>query len=104
MSWLEQTMAAAGRGAAWMLPPGRRDWVVALWAEAHDVPPGLERLAWRAGGGWMLAREALMPRRLGRAVVVAVAAAAAAWGARPGSSILPAAAGPVRGVATVPPR
>jgi hypothetical protein len=101
MSWLERTMAAAGRGAAWLLPPGRRDWVVALWAEAHDVPPGLERLAWRAGGLWMLAREALMPRRLGRAVVFAVAAAMAAWVAWPDSSILHAAADQFGVIATV---
>ena len=46
----------------WLLPPGRRDWAEAVWAEAHEVPPGL---AWRAGGMWVLVREALRPRRLG---------------------------------------
>jgi hypothetical protein len=49
MGRLTRVMAAAGRGAAWLLPAGRRDWVAALWAEAHEVPPGLGRLAWRAG-------------------------------------------------------
>jgi hypothetical protein len=101
MSRLGRTMAAAGRGAAWLLPPGRRDWLAAVWAEAHEVPPGLGRLAWRAGGVWMLAREALMPRRLGRVVVFAVAAAAAAWAAWPDSSILHAAADQFGVIATV---
>ena len=86
MSRLGRTMAAAGRGAAWLLPAGRRDWIAAVWAEAHEVPPGLERLTWRAGGVWMLAREALMPRRLDRAALFAVAAAMAAWAAWPDSS------------------
>jgi len=82
-------MATAGRAVAWLLPAGRRDWIVAVWAEAHDVPPGLERLAWRAGGVWMLAREALMPRRVVRAALFAVAAAVAAWSAWPDSSAAP---------------
>ena len=101
MSRLGRTIAAAGRGAAWLLPAGRRDWIVAVWAEAHEVPPGLERLAWRAGGIWMLAREALMPRRLGRAGVFAVAAAVAAWAAWPDSSVLHAAADQFGVIATV---
>ena len=79
-------VAAARHGAAWLLPAGRRDWAAAVWAEAHEVPPGLGRLAWRAGGVWMLAREALLPRRVGRAALFAAAAAAAAWAAWPGSS------------------
>jgi hypothetical protein len=83
MNRLNRAWAAAGRAAAWLLPAGRRDWVTAVWAEAHEVPPGLARLAWRAGGAWVLAREALMPRRLGRAVVFAAAAGAAAWAAWP---------------------
>ena len=62
---------------------GRRDWVEAVWAEAHDVPPGWPRLAWRAGGVWLIVRQALMIYRPGRAVLFAVAAAAAAWGAWP---------------------
>jgi hypothetical protein len=80
---LNQIMAAAGRSVAWLLPAGRRDWAAAIWAEARAVPPGLTRLAWRAGGVWMLAREALMPRRLGRALLFAAAAAAAGWAAWP---------------------
>jgi len=101
MSRLGRTMAAVGRGAVWLLPAGRRDWVAAVWAEAHEVPPGLERLAWRAGGVWMLAREALMPRRIVRAALFAVAAAVAAWAAWPDSSILHAAADQFGVIATV---
>ncbi|HXJ25896.1 MAG TPA: hypothetical protein VNH17_09355 [Streptosporangiaceae bacterium] len=101
MSRLERTMATAGRAVAWLLPAGRRDWIVAVWAEAHDVPPGLERLAWRAGGVWMLAREALMPRRVVRAALFAVAAAVAAWSAWPDSSVLHAAADRFGVIATV---
>jgi hypothetical protein len=86
MNRLNRMAAAARRGAARLLPAGRRDWAAAVWAEAHEVPPGLARLAWRAGGVWMLAREALLPRRIGSAVLFAAAAAAAAWAAWPGSS------------------
>ena len=75
--------AAVRRGGAWLLPAGRRDWVAAVWAEAHEVPPGLTRLAWRAGGVWVLAREALIPRRLGRAGLFVAAGAGAAWLAWP---------------------
>jgi hypothetical protein len=101
MSRLERTMAAARRGAAWLLPADRRDWVAAVWAEAHEVPPGLERLAWRVGGVWMLARGALMPRRLVRVALFAVAAAVAAWAAWPGASVLHAAADRFGVIATV---
>ena len=55
MNRLNRMAAAARHGAVRLLPAGRRDWVAAVWAEAHEVPPGL---AWRAGGVWMLAREA----------------------------------------------
>ena len=50
MNRLNRAVTAAGHGAAWLLPAGRRDWVAAVWAEAHEVPPGLGRLAWRAAG------------------------------------------------------
>ena len=94
-------MAAAGRGAAWLLPAGRRDWLAAVWAEAHEVPPGMERLAWRAGGVWMLAREALMPRRLVRAALFAAAAAVAAWAAWPEPTVGHAAVSQFHVIATV---
>ena len=94
-------LAATGRAVAWLLPAGRRDWIVAVWAEAHGVPPGLERLAWRAGGVWMLVREALMPRRIVRAALFAAAAAVAVWTAWPDSSVLHAAADQFGLIATV---
>ena len=92
---------AARRAAAWLLPAGRRDWVAAIWAEAHEVPPGLTRLAWRAGGVWVIAREALMPRRLGRAALFAAAAGAAAWAAWPQPAVGHAAVSQFHVIATV---
>ena len=50
MSKLTQVRSAVRRALVWLLPAGRRDWLAALWAEAEEVPPGLTRLAWRAGG------------------------------------------------------
>src|SRR5262249_24865206 len=64
MTRLSRGCAAAGRAAARLLPAERREWAEALWAEAHQVPPGLPRLAWRAGGLRLIAREATMARRL----------------------------------------
>jgi len=52
MNRLTRMAAAAGRGVGWLLPAGRRDWAAAVRAEAYEVPPGLARLAWRAGGAW----------------------------------------------------
>ena len=101
MSKLTQVMAAVRRAAAWLLPAGRREWVAAVWAEAHEVPPGLTRLAWRAGGAWVLAREALMPRRLGRAALFAAAAGAAAWAAWPQPTVGHAAVSRFHVIATV---
>jgi hypothetical protein len=72
MNWLS-------RAAMRLAPAERRDWAEALWAEADEVPPGLARLAWRAGGMRLIAREALLVRRAGRLLVFA---AAAAWAAQ----------------------
>jgi hypothetical protein len=85
MSGLSRVGAAARRAAAWLVPAGRRDWVEAVWAEAPEVPPGLGRLAWRAGGVQLIAREALMRRRVGSAMLFAVSAALVTWAAWPGS-------------------
>ena len=101
MSKLARVMAAAGRGAARLVPAGRRDWVAAVWAEADEVPPGVERLAWRAGGVWVLAREALLPRRIGRAALFAVAGAGAAWAAWPQPATGHLAEGRFNAIATV---
>jgi hypothetical protein len=84
--------AAVRRAAARLVPAGRRDWVEAVWAEAPEVPRGLRRLAWRAGGARLMAREALMLRRIGGAVLFAVVAAVvarAAWPDSPASVATP---------------
>jgi hypothetical protein len=101
MGELARVMAAVRRFAVWLMPAGRRGWAEAVWAEAHEVPPGLARLAWRAGGVWVLAREALLPRRLGRGVLFAVAAAVAAWAAWPQPGVGHAAESRFHVIATV---
>jgi hypothetical protein len=77
------------RGRAWarLLPAERRDWAEAVWAEAHEVPAGWQRLAWRAGGVRLIAKEAQLTRRIGVPLLFAAAAAAAAWGAWPKSRV-----------------
>jgi len=69
---LSRAAAAAGRGAARLVPAGRRDWAEAIWAEAYEVPSGLRRLAWLAGGVQVIAREALTARRPRARYVVGV--------------------------------
>jgi hypothetical protein len=86
MSRLGRAGAAALRATALLVPAERRDWAEAVWAEAHEVPPGLRRLAWRAGGVRLIAKEALMRRGIGNGMLFAVAAALAAWAAWPGSA------------------
>ena len=86
MSRLSRAGAAGLRVAALLVPAERRDWVEAVWAEARAVPPGPRRLAWRAGGVRLIAKEALMRRGIGNAMLFAVAAALAAWAAWPGSA------------------
>ncbi len=113
MGKLGRAAAAAGRGAARgtgrlvpgrlpaaRLVAGRRDWAEAAWAEAHEVPPGFPRLAWRAGAVWLIVREALT-YRTGRAVLFVAAATMAAWAAWPDSSAGHAAADQFGVIATV---
>jgi len=101
MTRLTEAAAAARRGAARLLPAGPREWISAIWAEAYEVPPGVARLAWRAGGAWVLAREVLPPARLGRAALFAVAAGAAAWVAWPQPGVGHAAVSQFHVIATV---
>jgi len=77
--------AAVRRVAARLVPSGRRDWVEAVWAEAPEVPQGLRRLAWRAGGARLMVAEASMLRRIAGATAFAVAVAAVARVAWPDS-------------------
>jgi hypothetical protein len=79
--------AAARRGAVRLVPAERRDWAEAVWAEAHEVPAGWQRLAWRAGGLRLIAKEAQMVRRTGIFALFAAAAGAAVWEAWPGSPV-----------------
>ena len=78
-------MGRLGRAAARLVPAGRRDWAEAIWAEASEVPSGLRRLAWLAGGARVMVREALMARRIGHWLLFAVAAAVATRATWPGS-------------------
>jgi hypothetical protein len=95
MSRLSRAVAAAAataardaaRGAVRLVPAARRDWAEAVWAEAHEVPAGWQRLAWRAGGLRLIAKEAQMVRRTGTLLLFAAAAGTAAWGAWPGSPV-----------------
>ena len=87
MSWPSRIATAAGRGALRLVPAGRRDWAEAVWAEAHEVPTGWPRLAWRAGGVLLIAKEGQMARRIGVLLLGAAAAGAAAWAAWPESSV-----------------
>ena len=86
MGKLKGAAAAGGDGAARgtgrLAAAGWRDWVEAVWAEAHEVPPGFPRLAWRAGAVWLVVREA-MTYRAGLAVLFVAAATVAAWAAWP---------------------
>jgi hypothetical protein len=74
-----------GRALSRVLPAERRDWAEALWAEAGEVPPGPRRLAWYAGGMWLLMAEVLMPRRIGKALLLALAVGLLARADWPGS-------------------
>ena len=77
--------AAARRGAARLVPARRRDWVEAVWAEAPEASPGWRQLLWRVGGVRLIAREALMARRIATTTLFAAAAALMAWEAWRGS-------------------
>jgi hypothetical protein len=87
MSWPSRIATVAGRDVLRLVPAARRDWAEAVWAEAHDVPAGWPRLAWRAGGVLLIAKEGQMARRIGILLLGALAAAAAAWAAWPESSV-----------------
>ncbi len=76
LTWM---LAGLLRGAARLLPPGRRQWAEAMRAEAGQVPAGWPRLGWLAGGLWLVAREANMVRRVVYALGTGAVAAAAAW-------------------------
>ena len=86
MGGLSRMGAAVRRAAGRLAAGGRREWVEAVWAEAPEVPPGLRRLAWRAGGVSLMVREALMLRRIAGGLLFAAAAAVVAKAAWPDSA------------------
>ena len=59
-----------------LMPARRREWAEALFAETGQAPNGRARLAWRAGGARLIAREALLAQR---AAWVAMLTGTAAW-------------------------
>jgi hypothetical protein len=81
VNWLTRLTAVLLRCSAGALPPDRRVWLRALWAEADDIPEGWLRLAWLAGGVRLTIREAALGRRLGYPLAFAAAAAGTAWSA-----------------------
>ena len=81
MAALTRMMAALLRASARLLPADRREWALALSAEAASVPAGRRRLAWLAGGAWFSVRQSVSAGRLGYPLVFAAAVAGAAWSA-----------------------
>ncbi len=79
MSGLSRAVSAVGRCIARLVPARRRDWVEAVWSEAHEVPPGLQRWAWRAGGIRVFARGWLLRRSLWSTLLFAAAASFIGW-------------------------
>lgn len=75
-----------GLPCARLLPAEIRVWAEALWAEAYEAPSARERLAWLAGGIWLVARESVMIRRVRNAVLFGAGAAQLAWTAWSGEA------------------
>ncbi len=76
---LISVLAGMLRQAARLLPPGRRQWVEAVQAEAAALPAGWPRLGWLAGGLWLVVREVKMMRKVVYWLGVSAVTAAAAW-------------------------
>jgi hypothetical protein len=87
MSWPGPVATTARRVTLRLVPTARREWAEAVWAEAHEVPAGWPRLAWRAGGVLLIAKEGQMARRIGILLLGAGATGAAAWAAWPESRV-----------------
>src|SRR5689334_18603145 len=85
MDRLSRGLAALVRGLAGMLADGRRDWVHALLAEAGQLPGRSARLAWLAGGLWLVAREVVLNRVI-QVLAFAAGAVGLVWIGWPGAS------------------
>ena len=63
MGCRDRAIRMLARWSVRLVPGERREWALALWAEANEVP-GLGRVSWVAGGLWRIAREAGIVRRI----------------------------------------
>jgi hypothetical protein len=90
MSALTRAMGALLRRLAVLLPAHRREWAEALAAEAAEVPPGAQRLAWLAGGLRLAAGQARLGRRVGWSLAFGAAAMGTAWSGWGGAPADPA--------------
>jgi hypothetical protein len=77
-AWLASALTRTLAGAGRLLPADRQPWAEALQAEADHIPAGGPRLAWLAGGFWLIAKEGGMVRKIGYWIGAAAIAAAAA--------------------------
>ena len=85
MDRLVRTLMGLVRRIARLLDKPHRDWVHALLAEVDDVPGRSARLAWLAGGLWLVVREAVMTRII-QALAFAAGAVGLVWIGWPGAS------------------
>jgi hypothetical protein len=90
MGRFPRVLAGLLERCARLLPAARRDWAEALLAETAEIPATTSRVAWLAGGLWLVAREVAM--RLTRVLAFAAGAALlvrVGWPGRPTNSAVP---------------
>ncbi len=90
MGRFPRVLAGLLERCARLLPATRRDWAEALLAEAAEIPATTSRVAWLAGGLWLVAREVVM--RLTRVLAFAAGAAIlvrVGWPGGPTNSAVP---------------
>jgi hypothetical protein len=90
MGWLTRSMAALLRHLAGLVAADRREWAEAVCAEAAEIPAGRPRLAWLAGGLWLVATDARVVRGIGYSLAFGVAAAGTAYVSWGGAAANPA--------------
>jgi hypothetical protein len=90
MGWLTRSMAALLRRLAGLVAADRREWAEAVCAEAAEIPAGRPRLAWLAGGLWLVATDARVVRGIGYSLAFGVAAAGTAYASWGGAAANPA--------------
>jgi Domain of unknown function (DUF1707) len=90
MGRFPRVLAGLLERCARLLPAARRDWAEALLAETAEIPATTSRVAWLAGGLWLVAREVAM--RLTRVLAFAAGAALlvrVGWPGHPTNSAVP---------------